>query len=216
LGYSGSLSRDKHFDIKEYSHEFYVDFQFTSATRLSLGYDFATEVYEGVLFDKNTFFIWGSSRPGKHFQLGFNYRSGDSPFYDRLPPFQGYLKTLFFSIDFYPTNKFSTQFTWTNHIFHGEEVSAEDYNINIYRSKTIFQVNKYLSLRGIVEYHTKDKRMLGDALVEFTYIPGTVIHLGYGSTFSKEYDVNGRVFLYDRFKEITGSFFFKASYLFRF
>jgi hypothetical protein len=216
LGYSGRLSRDKHFDMNEYSHELRVDFQFTSSTGLSLGYDFATEVYEGVLFDRSTFFITGSSRPGKHFQIVFDYRSGDSPFYNTLLPFQGYLKILFFSIDFHPIENFMTQFTWTNHIFHGDEVSTGDYNINIYRNKILFQFNRYLSLRGIVEYDTGDKKIVGDALLEFTYIPGTVIHLGYGSTFSKEYQVNDRAYPYHPYKELRSSLFFKASYLFRF
>jgi len=216
LGYSGSLSRDKHFGMNEYFHELHVDFQFTSATSLSLGYDFATEIYEGELFDRNTFFIAGSSRPSKHFQLEFDYRSGDSPFYNPLSPFQGYLKILFFSIDLHPIEKFSTQFTWTNHIFHGDEVSTGDYNINIYRSKTIFQFNRYLSLRGIVEYDSGYKNIVGDVLVEFTYIPGTVIHLGYGSTFAKEYPLNDQFYHSPQYKETRSSLFFKASYLFRF
>ena len=216
LGYSGRLSKDKHFDMNEHSHTLSVDFQFTSATQLGLGYDFATEIFEGVLFDRNTFFIQGSSRPSKHFKLEVKYSSGDSPFYNPLSPFQGYLKTLFFSIDFHPLENFLTQFTWTNHIFHGDEVRTGDYNINIYRNKTIFQFNRYLSLRGIVEYNTGHKKIVGDVLLEFTYIPGTVIHLGYGSTFSKEYPVNDPAYLAHPYKEIRSSLFFKASYLFRF
>jgi hypothetical protein len=216
LSYSGRLSRDRYFNMNEYSHKFEAGFQLSLETVLTLGYDFATEVFEGVLFDKDTFFIAGSSRPSKHFQLAFNYSSGGWPFYESSPPFQGHSKRLFISVNLQLNKNFSTQFNWTNHIFKGDEVTAEDYNISIYRNKTIFQFNKYLSLRGIVEYHTQDKKILGDALIEFTYIPGTVIHLGYGSTYSKEFDVDGRVFLYNRFKEITSTFFFKASYLFRF
>ncbi|MCK7483408.1 MAG: hypothetical protein M0C28_44990 [Candidatus Moduliflexus flocculans] len=41
-----------------------------------------------------------------------------------------------------------------------------------------FQLNKYLFLRGIVEYNDFYKRMTLDGLVSFTYIPGTVVHLG--------------------------------------
>ncbi len=108
------------------------------------------------------------------------------------------------------------KFDWTNHIFQGDEVSTEDYNISIYRNRTTYQVNKHLSLRGIVEYDNFDKRILGDALIQFTYIPGTVIHLGYGSTFSKSHTIQNRYFYYDQYKEIRSSFFFKASYLFRF
>jgi len=216
LGYSGRMSRDKHFDMNEYSHELSIYFQFASASGLSLGYDFATEIYEGELFDRNTFFITGFSRPNKHFQLAFDYRSGDSPFYKSLPPYQGYLKTFLFSVDFHPIENFSTHFAWTNHIFHGDEVSTGDYNVSIYRNKTKFQFNRCLSLRGIVEYDTEYKQIVGDVLVEFTYIPGTVIHLGYGSTFSKEYPVYDRVYRCDSYKEIRSSLFFKASYVFRF
>jgi len=52
-------------------------------------------------------------------------------------------------------------------------------------------------------------------LVSFTYIPGTVVHLGYGSVFDNtrwdtvEY-VHDEAFLQTR-----RGFFFKASYLFR-
>ncbi|UCH97206.1 MAG: carbohydrate binding family 9 domain-containing protein [Candidatus Aminicenantes bacterium] len=216
LRYSGRLSRDTEYHMNEYAHQFAVAFQLPLSTQLSLRYDLATEVFAGGVFNKDTFFTFGSSRPSKHLQLTFIYSSGGSPFYHSLPPFQGHLETLFISINFQPNKKFSTQFNWTNHIFHGDEVSTEDYNISIYRNKTIFQVNKYLSLRGIVEYDTGDKKILGDALVEFTYIPGTVIHLGYGSTFSKEYDLEGRTLHYHHFEETRSSFFFKASYLFRF
>lgn len=215
LGYSGDLSRDKLFNMNEYSHMCYISSQLPYNTTLLFGYSLATEVYEGVLFDKDRFSVEVSSNL-KHLQLGFQYSSGGSPFYHPSSPFQGHLKTLFISFNFQPNKNFSTQFNWTNHIFQGDEVSTEDYNVSIYRNKTIFQVNKYLSLRGIVEYHTVDKSILGDALVEFTYIPGTVIHLGYGSTFSKRHQFGDRYFIYDRFKEIRNSIFFKASYLFRF
>ncbi len=216
LSYAGRWSRDTEYNMSEYTHEFEAAFQLPLSTELSLGYDLATEVFAGGLFNKDTFFTGGSSRPSKYLQLTFKYSSGGSPFYNSSPPFQGDLKTLFLSVNFQPNEKFSTQFQWRHHIFHGDEISTGDYNINIYRNKTIFQVNKYLSLRGIVEYDTGDKKILGDALVEFTYIPGTVIHLGYGSTFSKEYDVKGQIFRYHQFEETHSSFFFKASYLFRF
>jgi hypothetical protein len=216
LIYSGRLSRDTEYNMNEYAHQFSVEFQLPLSTVLSFGYDLATEVFAGKLFDKDTFFTSGSSKPSKHLQLNFEYNSGGSPFYKSSSPFQGHLKTLFVSVTFLPNKNFSTQFNLTNHIFQGEEVSEGDYNISIYRNKTIFQVNKYLSLRGIVEYYTEDKQILADALVEFTYIPGTVIHLGYGSTFSKEYGINGRIFRWNQFMETRSSFFFKASYLFRF
>jgi len=54
-----------------------------------------------------------------------------------------------------------------------------------------------------------------DLLASFTYIPGTVVHIGYGSLYEKlawreeQYEPS------DRFLEMKRDFFFKVSYLWR-
>ncbi len=61
----------------------------------------------------------------------------------------------------------------------------------------------------------------GDLLASFTLIPGTVVHLGYGSLHQKQYwdDINQQ---WDsgvdlgKFYQNTQSLFFKVSYLYRF
>jgi hypothetical protein len=212
LCYYGRFSRDTEYNMDEYSHQFLAEFQLPLSTRLLLGYKLATEVFVGELFNQDTFSIWGTSRPSKQLKLTVSYSSGGWPFYDSPTPFQGKRKTLFISVNLQPSKKILSQFNWTNHIFHGDEVSTGDYEVSIYRNKTVFNINKFLSIRGIIEYDTLKKTILGDALMEFTYIPGTVIHLGYGSIFSKNYQHD----IYDRYKETRSSFFFKASYLFRF
>ena len=55
-----------------------------------------------------------------------------------------------------------------------------------------------------------------DLLASFTYIPGTVIHLGYGSLYEKIRWEEGRYDPSDRFLETQRGLFFKASYLWRF
>ena len=59
------------------------------------------------------------------------------------------------------------------------------------------------------------QKLLSDLLVSFTYIPGTVIQLGYGSLYEKcRWEETG----YrpdDRFLEMKRGLFFKASYLWR-
>jgi len=54
-----------------------------------------------------------------------------------------------------------------------------------------------------------------DFLASFTYIPGTVIHLGYGSLYDKLAWRNGQYEPSDRFLEMQRSLFFKVSYLWR-
>lgn len=215
LGYSGILARDKHFGMNEYSHKLYSTFEFSSETNLDIGYRLATEVYMGTLFNTNGFFIDAESRLTKYLKLAFSYRFGGSPYY-HPSLLQGNLKKFSIYANFRPGRKFSTVFNFTRHIFHENETNTKIYDIGIYRNKTTFQVNKYLSLRGIVEYNSELRKLLIDSLVEFTYIPGTVIHLGYGSSFAKRYDTPHRPIFYDHFREVSSSLFFKASYLFRF
>jgi hypothetical protein len=76
-------------------------------------------------------------------------------------------------------------------------------------------MNKYLTFRGVVEYNDYNKTLLTDFLVSFLYIPGTVIHLGYGSLYEKTQWVEGEYRESDRFLEMERGLFFKVSYLWR-
>lgn len=213
LGYSGNLSRDKGFGMNEYSHNFYVGIQLPSNTQMLLGYDLATEVYNGKLFDKDRWYVYGESRISKQFQLTFYYSPEKYPHYDEL--LQGRLNTFDCSVTFQPIARFSTKFSVLRYIFHQDEGNTHDYTLNIYRNKTTFQVNKYLFLRGIVEYNSYYKQIFVDSLLGFAYSPGTVIYLGYGSTLERGFE-GKNVFRYHQFKKTRSGLFFKASYLFRF
>ena len=57
--------------------------------------------------------------------------------------------------------------------------------------------------------------MLTDFLASFTYIPGTVIHIGYGSLRDKVRWEAGEYVESDDFLETKRSLFFKMSYLWR-
>jgi hypothetical protein len=214
VGYTGNLARDKYSELNEYKHSLFSQVDFSSSTWVIAGYDFATEVYEGKIFDRDGFYIMGQSQVNKYIFLRMAYSAGGLPYYSQLT--QGDVKRLFFSVTLQPTKKFSSEFTLTRHIFHDRESGEERYDIVIYRNKTVYQVNKYLSLRGIVEYNSQEKKMISDVLVEFTYIPGTVFHLGYGPTFTKIPGAGNLAEPYDRFRVSSSTLFFKASYLFRF
>jgi hypothetical protein len=89
------------------------------------------------------------------------------------------------------------------------------YEFPIGRLKLTFQFNQYLFFRGIAEYDDYHKELTTDFLASFTYIPGTVIFLGYGSLYDKA-QWNGTGFVESsRFLEMRRGFFFKTSYLWR-
>ena len=71
-------------------------------------------------------------------------------------------------------------------------------------------------MRGIVEYNFYRRRLTADALVSFTYIPGTVCYVGYGSAYERT-EWNGNEYVdSERFLQTKSGFFFKISYLWRF
>ena len=80
------------------------------------------------------------------------------------------------------------------------------------------QINKYLLLRGIVQYDSYSEIVLSDILASFTLIPGTVVHLGYGSMHNKQEWKNNEWVTdtnHGLYYQSARSLFFKVSYLFQ-
>ena len=93
--------------------------------------------------------------------------------------------------------------------------SVKEYDYTIIRNRTTYQVNKYLFFRGIFEYNSFHKQLMTDLLASFTYIPGTVIHVGYGSLYEKLQWVEGEYRYANDYMETKRGLFFKASFLWR-
>lgn len=83
------------------------------------------------------------------------------------------------------------------------------------RGRLTYQFNHYLFFRAIAEYNKFRRTLLTDFLASFTYIPGTVLHAGYGSLYQRIAWENGIYVNADRFLESRRGFFFKMSYLWR-
>ncbi|MCP5103371.1 MAG: hypothetical protein GY950_08330, partial [bacterium] len=79
--------------------------------------------------------------------------------------------------------------------------------------------NKYFFIRGILRYDSYQEKILTDLLASFTLIPGTVVHLGYGSLYLKnQWLPNQKRWVpgAEDFLQVKRGLFFKASYLWRF
>ena len=104
-------------------------------------------------------------------------------------------------------------FTYSDLFRESDKEKVYDYSI--VRNRLIYQVNKYLFFRAIVEYNSYRRQLLTDLLASFLYIPGTVIQLGYGSLYEKTRWQDEAYVNSDRFLEMRRGLFFKASYLWR-
>jgi hypothetical protein len=104
-----------------------------------------------------------------------------------------------------------------NHFTRG---GAPVYDASVLNVKTTYQFNKYLFVRALLQHDSYARKWLTDLLASFTYIPGTVVHLGYGVLYEKhgfeedQWLPGGPGF--GRYYGMRSSLFFKVSYLWRF
>jgi hypothetical protein len=130
---------------------------------------------------------------------------------------QGYGNVFSGDIRYLPTEKLHTQLTVSYQDLFSRDTESELYNYLIVRGRITYQVNKYLFVRSITEYNDFRRALTTDFLASFTYIPGTVFHLGYGSRYEHQtWDgTESRYIDSNQLTEFRRGFFVKFSYLFR-
>jgi hypothetical protein len=211
--YSSQL-KDQFSNIWETYNGLFLTFFLLRSTRLVLTSNYSTEVYLDRKFNTSGWGARGFSQITKQFTLRLLYRNGKSIYYSE-DPYQGRGTRAGGQLTFQPSEKISLSVNLTNTDFFRDSNSLKIYDYTILRTKLTFQMNKYLTFRGIVEYNDYNKTLLTDFLVSFLYIPGTVLHLGYGSLYEKTQWMDGEYRDSNRFLEIERGLFFKVSYLWR-
>ena len=113
------------------------------------------------------------------------------------------------------SDKLNAEVSYIYSDLFSEETDEQFFNVHIPRAKVTYQMNQYLFFRVITQYNNQTEKLAPNFLASFTYIPGTVVHLGYGSVYERtEWDGTGYIES-DQFLETNRGLFFKASYLFR-
>ncbi len=196
-------------------------FNFSRQGYLRLDYRFIKEHWAGQDFKQNELMLYGGTQITKWLNVRANFRTGKRLFYDPDDPFLGNSLSFTFGTGFQPNPKLKQDLAYTYQHFKRSSDSSLVYDLNILLSRTTFQFNKYLFVRALVQYDSYQNVVLTDMLASFTLIPGTVVHLGYGSLHQKQYwdDINQQ---WDsgvdlgKYYQNTQSLFFKVSYLYRF
>ena len=206
--------RDKFSGLYETTNTFDLRLVLPRNTTLTAGGRYQTEVFLGKRFDRSGFRLIGVSQVSKQILLNMRYVYGQKIRYVESP-YQGRGSDALFSATYLPSEKlhFGLSLTYSDFIRSVDRLKEYDYTI--VRSENIYQVNKYLFFRAIGEYNSFYKRLMTDLLASFTYIPGTVVHIGYGSFYDKIEWREDADEPSDRFLETQRSFFFKVSYLWR-
>ena len=179
-----------------------------------LGGRYATEIFLDEKFGRSSVRMRASSQFTKQFSFSLSYNYGKKIRYV-ADPYQGRGNDASASVTYLPLEKLHLKMSLIYSDFTRDSDSVKEYDYTIVRSRNTYQVNKYLFFRGIVEYNSFWKQLMTDFLASFTYIPGTVIHIGYGSLYEKIQWLDGEYRYADRFLETKRGFFFKASFLWR-
>jgi len=206
---------DKFSDLFETSNSLDVMFKLLRNSSVMVGYRYSTEVFLAERFNTSGLRLMAESQFTKDFFIRLHYNYKNKIRYVGNP-YQGYGSDLSTEITFLPSENLHLNLSFVYSDFYRDRDKAKEYDYTIIRSRNVYQVNKYLFFRAIVEYNSFRKRLLTDFLASFTYIPGTVIHIGYGSLYERIQWVEGQYRPADNFIESQRGFFFKASYLWRF
>jgi len=173
-----------------------------------------TEVYLGREFDDDGLTMTLGGLLANKGAFGVTYAAGTQPIYTS-DPYQGRSRSLSAVLGLQPSSHFDVEIRFNSVDYYTEADSEKVFDVDLLRLRTTFQPNRYLLFRAIAEYNWFHEELVSDLLASFTYIPGTVIHVGYGSLHDRtEWDgtqyIDGTDFL-----ETKRRFFFKTSYLFR-
>ena len=213
--FSGNITRDKPSSLNEYTVTPGLQLLLTRNSYITAQYNFSTEIYLNRKFRTSGLFFEASSQIFKQLFVSLVYSGGKKIRYTE-DPYQAKGNTITSLTIFQPVVHFNTELSYTYSDLYRDETGEKVFDYHIVRSKNTYQINKYLFLRAIIEYNSYNRDLVSDYLVSFTYIPGTVIHLGYGSMYEKT-RWNGQEYIENTdFLETKRGFFFKASYLWRF
>jgi hypothetical protein len=206
--------RDKYSGLWETTEQFDLRLVLPRASTFLVGGRYATEIYLGRRLEVSSGRAQISSQFTKRLLLTFAGSYGNKIRYVDNP-YQGRGADATASITYLPSDKlnFVLSFAYSN--FTRSMDGVREYDYTIVRSLNTLQLNKFLFFRAIIEHNSFRKRLLTDFLASFTYIPGTVIFIGYGSSYEKTAWRDGAYEPSDRFLETKRGFFFKASYLWR-
>ena len=209
-----SQLRDKFCGLWETVNAFSLSSNMARTTRASLTYSYATEIFLGQRFNISGWTAQVNSQITKEFYIRITYRDGKAVRYSESP-FQGRGQRALATLGYQPSENFNWTLSLTYSDLFRDSTGEKIYDYTIIRNRLIYQVNKYLFFRAVVEYNTYRRQLLTDLLASFLYIPGTVIQLGYGSLYDKIRWQDGGYVDSDRFLETRRGIFFKASYLWR-
>ncbi len=191
-----------------------LEFYFKNDSWIWFGRGFASEIFQNESFDVSDYGGGYYLQLNKYIYLEGYISWGNRIYYDQINPYQGYGWVMDHALQLAPTNQLKFKFSGDYANFYRKSDKKFIYDYTITRLHATYQLNKYLFFRVFGEYNFYKDSMGTELLVSFTYIPGTVIQLGY--TLNAERKLLDKNMIPNQDLIINKNLiFFKASYLFK-
>jgi hypothetical protein len=177
-------------------------------------YTVSSEIFADQRFRTDGFFLYTGGQILRTLAASINASAGRGIYYSS-DPYGGKRAGVTVQVTYQPTDNIEARGAFTYSTFVSDRDGSRVYEYPISRLRLTYQVNRYLFFRGVLEYNRYRRQMLTDFLASFTYVPGTVVHFGYGSVYEHREWQQDRYVESPNFHEMQRGFFFKMSYLWR-
>jgi hypothetical protein len=175
------------------------------------------EPWLGTTYNRNQANLWGGAQFTKWLNVNGWLNAGKSILYDPVDAFQGDSFSGNVNVTLQPTDKLNQNVSYTNVRFDREATGERIFTVHIVNTKTRYQFSRFFFVRSLIQFDSSQKRVLTDLLASYQLVPGTVVHLGYGSLIERRDFRDGRwVPGEGDYLTTSRGVFFKASYLYRF
>lgn len=214
-----SGGRDRLAGGNEFFGKVALKFNFIKNGRLLMSFSDGREPWAGDLFNIGGTLISGGVQLSKQLDLQGRISWTDAIYYAQDNPFAGSLKSQIIIVGLQPTSKFQQVISYTHEDFDRSLEGERIYTLHIINSQSVYQFTDKFFVRAIFRYDSFEKQLLTDFLASYVLVPGTVVYAGYGSLIERrKWDEPNRRWLPGLGDYLTTrrSFFFKASYLWRF
>jgi uncharacterized protein DUF5916/cellulose/xylan binding protein with CBM9 domain len=216
--YFAKVGRDRVQDGNERFLNTGLRFHFTRQGFLNIAHARGREPWLGRQFKTGGGInIFGTGQILRWLRINGGFNKNREIYYDPLDPFQGNSMGNSFGITVQPNQHFSQNIEYERVRFDRASTGERVFTVNIVNLRATYQFNRHFLARVIEQYDSSRHRLLTDVLGSYEFVPGTVLHAGYGSLYEKRDFLAGRL-LPDGGDYLTVSrgLFFKASYLHRF
>ena len=211
--------RDEVQDGNEGSAQASLDVSFTRQGFMSISYSRGFEPWIGRRFNTGGFNAFVGTQILRWFNVFSYFNVGPETFYDLVDPFQGHAHNGGFGLGLQPNQHLNQEINVNMVRFNRASTGERVYSVDIVNAKTTYQFDKHFLVRFLAQYDSSAERILTDLLASYEFVPGTVVHAGYGSLYERGIDQigarppdDGRT----KYLAVNRGLFFKASYLRRF